>query len=85
LNGAVSNSRGYISKTALRKQVGGRRQIVRDNIERLVEESIRYVHALCEVRVRWNLVDDVVGHIADYVGVLRGRKLRNARQTLVYI
>lgn len=83
LNGAVSNRQGYISKAALRKQVGKGQKFVLENIERLLEETARYVRAL--MRVRGRLPDDVVGHIADYVGVLRGRKLRNARQTLVYI
>jgi hypothetical protein len=81
LNGAVSNRMGHISRSALRKQVGRGRKPVRDNIERLLEESARYVRVL----VRLRLGDDVVGYIADYVGVLRGRKLRNARQTLLYI
>lgn len=85
LNGAVSNRMGYISKAALRKQVGRGRQPVRENIERMLEETSRYARVLWGIRVRRNLVDDVVGYIADYVGVLRGRKLRNARQTLLYI
>jgi len=83
LNGAVSNRQGYISKAALRKQVGKGRKFVLENIERLLEETARYARAL--MRVRGRLPDDVVGHIADYVGVLRGRKLRNARQIKYYL
>jgi hypothetical protein len=83
LNGAVSDRMGNVSKVALRKEVGRDRKMVRANMKRLVEWSARCAWVLCQIRR--NLMDDVVAHIADYVGILRGRRLRNARQTLCYL
>lgn len=85
LNGAVSDSQGHVSKAALLEQVGSGRALIRHHIERLLEESSRHVRMLWRVRVKLNLVADIVAYIADFVGVVRGRNLRNARQTLVYI